>query len=310
MAPRRKQKGLQRVKHSSQGHPACSSKCPSSQESSAHPSPPPSLAKSPPHSRFPSTPPQVTPVARHHFSSSLQRMSAVALARNFKTPAGGSSTSILCLVKGSPESLSPLLRSKPGWYDETYTRLAQRGLRVLALGYRLCEGTSAGEVAEAARRPREWVDDGLECAGMLAFGCAVSAGRGGAGKGGGALLCAVGEGSGEELPSHTSCPRCRRGPSIARRLASPSPVRALPAPHTSLPSSSDFLPFLPPRSAPTPPPPSARSPALATVNPALPPCPFTLKPHPHFLTLPWAAAPLQIRADSAVFIGTPTHSSR
>ena len=44
----------------------------------------------------------------------------------------------MCLVKGSPEAIGPLLATsgagaKPAWFEATYTGLAEQGLRVLAL---------------------------------------------------------------------------------------------------------------------------------------------------------------------------------
>ena len=115
---------------------------------------------------------------RHHFSSALQRMSAVAIVRGLGASSARPRASALCLVKGSPEALSTLLRegSQPAWYNATYRSLAEQGLRVLALGYKVVddEGADAASAARAAaKRPRDWVESDLTFAGFVAFGCAV-----------------------------------------------------------------------------------------------------------------------------------------
>ena len=122
----------------------------------------------------------VRPVQRHHFSSALQRMSVVALARGLRGEDGRAEDTVLCLVKGSPEAVGALLTldeasgGKPAWYDQTYRALAEQGLRVLALAYKRCGGEDpASEVAGYAKRPREWVESNLSFAGFIAFGCPV-----------------------------------------------------------------------------------------------------------------------------------------
>jgi cation-transporting ATPase 13A1 len=75
-------------------------------------------------------------VQRHHFESGLQRMSVVAKATSKKVDYDG----FFCLVKGSPEAIGALLAAdaKPEWYDGTYQKMAQEGMRVLALAIRRC----------------------------------------------------------------------------------------------------------------------------------------------------------------------------
>ena len=121
-------------------------------------------------------------VHRHHFASSLGRMSVVAHVKNLRTADGRSEDAVLCLAKGSPEAVGKLLKpggvavgGKPEWYESTYTRLAEQGLRVLALAYKRCggEGLAAAEAAVYAKKPRSWVESGLTFGGFLAFGCPV-----------------------------------------------------------------------------------------------------------------------------------------
>ena len=73
---------------------------------------------------------------RHHFSSQLGRMSVVAHVRNMRGADGHADDAVLCLVKGSPESIGPLLKEggeamggKPAWFDATYTALAEQVAR-------------------------------------------------------------------------------------------------------------------------------------------------------------------------------------
>ena len=72
-------------------------------------------------------------VHRHHFASSLQRMSTVVDVAG----ARGGRSGRACLVKGSPEALKPLLRdgAAPPWYERTRRAAAVcavcRGLAVV-----------------------------------------------------------------------------------------------------------------------------------------------------------------------------------
>ena len=61
------------------------------------------------------------------------------MAKNYGARAGASfPAGDYCLVKGSPEAVAKLLApgAKPDWFDATYYRLAERGMRVLGLAYR------------------------------------------------------------------------------------------------------------------------------------------------------------------------------
>jgi len=100
-------------------------------------------------------------VARHHFSSALGRMSTVAEV----TPRGGQPET-RCLVKGSPEAVLPLIApsSCPAWFEATYRRLAENGMRVLALA-------SKKAPAEASGWSRAEVESALSFAGFIAFAC-------------------------------------------------------------------------------------------------------------------------------------------
>ena len=93
---------------------------------------------------------------RFHFSSALQRMSVVADVDGVAT----------ALVKGSPEAVGALLRQAPAWFEPAYVGLAERGLRVLALASRRCDG-------DVERR--DDVERDLELCGLAAFECKTRA---------------------------------------------------------------------------------------------------------------------------------------
>ena len=110
---------------------------------------------------------------RHHFASKLQRMSVVCQVDPNPSAggAGNRMSGTCCLVKGSPEALQPLLGAgeEPEWYHHTYTHLAERGMRVLALAYRWSDlGAN-----EACKMPRSEVERDLVFAGFIAFECKV-----------------------------------------------------------------------------------------------------------------------------------------
>ena len=132
------------------------------------------LVKSRPWGRLPQ---QVRILHRYHFKSKLQRMSVLASVQE-----GSHKPTLQVLTKGSPEAIGKLLvdGNKPSWYTESYTKLARRGLRVIALAYRdvptLSNGAGAPSnlsEAEAAKQPREWAEKGLKFAGFVAFQCLV-----------------------------------------------------------------------------------------------------------------------------------------
>jgi len=101
-------------------------------------------------------------LARHHFSSKLQRMSCVVRVVG---------TGVYWAVaKGSPEAIGNLLVVRPEGYDGASRRLAKRGYRVIALAYRVLEGR--GEV-DAAKEGRAACEENLVFAGFVAFTCRV-----------------------------------------------------------------------------------------------------------------------------------------
>ena len=101
-------------------------------------------------------------LARHHFSSKLQRMSCVI--RDIK------SRRTYAVAKGSPEAIGNLLLSKPIGYDETAKILAKRGFRVIALGYKQLLQSDA---IENAKDTRASCEEGVTFAGFIAFTCRV-----------------------------------------------------------------------------------------------------------------------------------------
>ena len=105
---------------------------------------------------------------RHHFASKLQRMSVVC---NVFAPRSPHLHGQCCLVKGSPEAVGALLRanSRPQWYETMYTRLAELGMRVLALAYKQSRDR------DATKLPREWVESELDFVGFIAFECKTRA---------------------------------------------------------------------------------------------------------------------------------------
>eukprot|EP00929_Paragymnodinium_shiwhaense_P113015 TRINITY_DN81280_c0_g1_i1.p1 TRINITY_DN81280_c0_g1~~TRINITY_DN81280_c0_g1_i1.p1 ORF type:complete len:1486 (+),score=495.64 TRINITY_DN81280_c0_g1_i1:141-4598(+) len=104
---------------------------------------------------------------RYHFSSELQRMSVICkvTSSGSQVPAG-----TYCLTKGSPEVIGRLCKTKPEWFDTTYTAMAEKGARVLALAYR--HVSSDRDMAKQfAQKPREEGEVDLTFAGFIAFKC-------------------------------------------------------------------------------------------------------------------------------------------
>ena len=108
---------------------------------------------------------------RHHFASKLQRMSVVC---NVVAPGRADLHGQCCLVKGSPEAIGALLHtnSRPVWYNSMYTRLAELGMRVLALAYKQSRDRDATKLS------REWVESDLHFVGFIAFECKTRADSG------------------------------------------------------------------------------------------------------------------------------------
>ena len=101
---------------------------------------------------------------RHHFSSSLKRMSVVA---GF-TPPMHSEVNYIATVKGAPETLKPMFAQVPNDYDQVYLSLSRRGARVLALGIK-----SLGQInpSRAKDIPRDELESGLNFAGFIVISC-------------------------------------------------------------------------------------------------------------------------------------------
>lgn len=101
-------------------------------------------------------------LARHHFSSKLQRMSCVVRdVTNRRT---------FSVAKGSPEAIGNLLAQKPNGYDATAKTLAKKGYRVIALAYKLlCDSNQV----EQAKDARAQCEENLIFAGFIAFTCRV-----------------------------------------------------------------------------------------------------------------------------------------
>ena len=101
---------------------------------------------------------------RHHFSSSLKRMSVVA----GYTPPMHSEVSYIATVKGAPETLKSMFASVPQNYDQVYLTLSRRGARVLALGIK---SLGAINPSKAKEIPREDLESGLKFAGFIVISC-------------------------------------------------------------------------------------------------------------------------------------------
>ena len=114
--------------------------------------------------------PMVKILVRNHFSSALQRMSAVAnvVQNSNDAPAAW------VLMKGSPEIVATLLTKKPAGYDLAYRKLAEQGYRIIALAHRVLSTDEAHRVKDP-RCPltRDEMERGLTFDGFLAFACPV-----------------------------------------------------------------------------------------------------------------------------------------
>ena len=105
----------------------------------------------------------VTVRRRFQFSSQLKRMSTISLVQT-----GPSNVRTLVAVKGAPETLKSMYTSVPADYEKTYKWFAQRGSRVLALGYKWVDGMNKHETTSIAR---DQVESELVFAGFLVFHC-------------------------------------------------------------------------------------------------------------------------------------------
>ena len=101
---------------------------------------------------------------RFQFSSALKRMSTVSTVQ-----VAGAKRQTLVSVKGAPETLKTMYTDVPAGYEATYKYFAQRGSRVLALGYKHLPGDlSAGQLNALERTA---VESSLTFAGFLVFHC-------------------------------------------------------------------------------------------------------------------------------------------
>ncbi|KAH9507584.1 hypothetical protein Btru_051519 [Bulinus truncatus] len=101
---------------------------------------------------------------RFHFQSVLKRMSVVI----GHTPAGSTEIQYSAAVKGAPETLKPMFSNLPSNYDEVYLKMARRGARVLALGYKKFGNMSHQQVRDLSR---DVVEKDLEFAGFVIISC-------------------------------------------------------------------------------------------------------------------------------------------
>ena len=85
---------------------------------------------------------QIAIKRRFQFSSSLKRMSTVSLVMQ---PNSHKKRTFVA-VKGAPETLKTMYIDAPQDYETTYKWFAQRGSRVLALGYKYLDETSSEKV--------------------------------------------------------------------------------------------------------------------------------------------------------------------
>ncbi|XP_005097645.1 manganese-transporting ATPase 13A1 [Aplysia californica] len=101
---------------------------------------------------------------RFHFQSALKRMSVIV----GHTPLGSTEINYMAAVKGAPETLKSMFKSLPSLYDEVYLKMARRGARVLALGYKGLGSLSHQQLREVSR---EQVEKDLDFAGFVIISC-------------------------------------------------------------------------------------------------------------------------------------------
>ena len=101
---------------------------------------------------------------RFQFSSMLKRMSTVS---SIAQP-GAQKRRTFAAVKGAPETLKSMYMTVPDDYESTYKWFAQRGSRVLALGYKWMDSVQENQTSKL---DREAVESDLQFAGFLVFHC-------------------------------------------------------------------------------------------------------------------------------------------
>lgn len=104
---------------------------------------------------------QVRILARHHFSSKLQRMSVLGVVPGVE---GG-----FALVKGSPEALLAMCPRVSEEYTQIASDLAKRGMRVIALGYKRLTTSQLRSCIES----RSETESELTFCGFVSFTCRV-----------------------------------------------------------------------------------------------------------------------------------------
>ncbi|CEF67827.1 Cation-transporting P-type ATPase family and Cation-transporting P-type ATPase, subfamily V and P-type ATPase, A domain and HAD-like domain and P-type ATPase, cytoplasmic domain N-containing protein [Strongyloides ratti] len=100
---------------------------------------------------------------RYHFSSQLKRMTVIS----GYTPQG-SEPVMMTAVKGAPEVLQHMFTTVPEGYVEGYKSLAQKGYRVLALGYSNLGNIDKNNIRHISR---DDLERGLTFAGFLVISC-------------------------------------------------------------------------------------------------------------------------------------------
>lgn len=101
---------------------------------------------------------------RYHFSSALKRMSVIA----GYTPQGSNQICHMATVKGAPETLKPMFSQLPDNYDDVYLKMARRGARVLALGWKDLGALTHGQIKD---KTREDLESDLKFAGFVTISC-------------------------------------------------------------------------------------------------------------------------------------------
>lgn len=91
------------------------------------------------------TSPQIAIKRRYQFSSALKRMSTVSLVAHPQS----SNRRTFAAVKGAPETLKSMYVQVPDNYEATYKWFAQRGSRVLALGYKWLDAVKSEQVSRS-----------------------------------------------------------------------------------------------------------------------------------------------------------------
>ena len=132
---------------------------------------PPPIASVPPKRTWRGSP-RVKILVRNHFSSALQRMSTVASVTRGDGGDGGAEH--WALMKGSPEMVATLLASKPRGYDGAYRKLAEQGMRVIALAHRPLRPEESERLRDRSNPlTRDEMERDMVFDGFLAFACPV-----------------------------------------------------------------------------------------------------------------------------------------